>query len=367
MDPDGKTKILTILNIKLPHQNGIDNVRVKVNNGAVGNILPLDSLRTMFPHVLDEQCYPKDGFLRRYRTKLECYDDGKLINHGSIKLRLQHYSDKSFQDHSYYVIETKTCKEIIVRHAASSRLGLIKVLCKNVSKSVSAIENKTNTSSRDSCQDHCLKIDSKTQWREPGSCIWSPFKTINPVLSRPWLCACALRLLSRPQPWLCAPALRLLTRPQPTHKAKDSNTWYKWTHFKTLGVDGIRVIRETYTETPFKTPAKTNKVGENSIKHKLTPFKTPGVDGIRIIREKDNANRVKDTVKITGRETSFKTPGKSLGGKRFPSRTRSIRSVWHLLSRSLTKVALIEFLFKTIEDTSNKSDFFQDLWWLGQG
>ena len=26
IDPDGKTKILTILNIKLPHQNGIDNL-----------------------------------------------------------------------------------------------------------------------------------------------------------------------------------------------------------------------------------------------------------------------------------------------------------------------------------------------------
>ena len=55
--------------------------------------------------------------------------------------------------------------EIIAGHAASSRLGLIQVFCKNVSKSVSAIENKTNTSSRDSFQDHCLKIDGKTSQR----------------------------------------------------------------------------------------------------------------------------------------------------------------------------------------------------------
>ena len=94
MDPDGKTKILTILNMKLPHRNGIDNVRVKVDDGAEANILPLDSFRTMFPHVLDEKGYPKDRFLRKSGTKLKCYDDGKLINHGSIKLRLQHYSDK---------------------------------------------------------------------------------------------------------------------------------------------------------------------------------------------------------------------------------------------------------------------------------
>ena len=162
MDPYGKTKIITIWNIKLPHRNSIDNVRVKVDNGAEANILPLDSFRTMFPHALDEQGYPQDGFLRRSRTKLGCYDDGKLINHGRIKLRLQHYSNKSFQYHYLYAVDTKTHKEIIVGHAASSRLGLIQVLCKNVSKSVSVIKNKTNISSGDSFQDHCLKIDGKT-------------------------------------------------------------------------------------------------------------------------------------------------------------------------------------------------------------
>ena len=59
---------------------------------------------------------------------LECYDDGKLVNHGSIKLRLQHYTQGSFQDHSFCVIETKTPKTpktIIVGHPASIRLGLI--------------------------------------------------------------------------------------------------------------------------------------------------------------------------------------------------------------------------------------------------
>ena len=61
---------------------------VKVDDSAEANILPLDSFRTMFPHALDECGYPKDRFLRRSRTNLECYDERKLINHGSIKLRL---------------------------------------------------------------------------------------------------------------------------------------------------------------------------------------------------------------------------------------------------------------------------------------
>ena len=109
-DPEGKTKILTILQIKLPHCNGIDDLKVKVDDGAEGNILPLNSFRTMFLHALDVNSYPKPGFLRVSKTTLDCYNDGKLINHGSIKLRLQHYSKKSFQDHSFYVVETKNPK-----------------------------------------------------------------------------------------------------------------------------------------------------------------------------------------------------------------------------------------------------------------
>ena len=99
MDPDSKTKILMILKVKLPHQDIIDNMQVKVDDSAEANIFPLDSFRTMFPHALDEDGYPKTGFLERSNMNLECYDDGRLINHGCIKLRLQHYLEKSFQHH----------------------------------------------------------------------------------------------------------------------------------------------------------------------------------------------------------------------------------------------------------------------------
>ena len=127
MDPEGKTKIIMMLQIKF-HHNGIDNLRVR-DNGAEANILPLDSFRTMFPHALDEQGYPKRGFLHGLMTNLECYDDGKLINHGSFELRLQHYSKNSFQDHTFYVVETRMLKDIIIGKPASSKLGLICVLC----------------------------------------------------------------------------------------------------------------------------------------------------------------------------------------------------------------------------------------------
>ena len=78
--------------------------------------------------------------------------------------RLQHYLEKSFQDHSFYIVETKTPKPIIIGHLASIRLGLIQVLCKNISKFVLAIK-KTENSSKNSFQDHQLRIDSKTPWK----------------------------------------------------------------------------------------------------------------------------------------------------------------------------------------------------------
>ena len=58
-DPEGKTKILTMLQLKLPHRNSIDDITVKVDNGTEGNILPLNSFRAMFPHALDANGYLK--------------------------------------------------------------------------------------------------------------------------------------------------------------------------------------------------------------------------------------------------------------------------------------------------------------------
>ena len=156
-DLSRRTKIITKLNVKLPHRNTVDEMKVKVNDGAEANILPLDSLRSMFPQALNEEGYPKDGFLKGSTMNLELYDNLTLVNHGSINLTLQHYSKKSFQDCLFYVVDTKTHKEIIVRHLASIRLGLMKVLCKNLAKCIASVENKP----KNSFQDHQLNIDEQ--------------------------------------------------------------------------------------------------------------------------------------------------------------------------------------------------------------
>ena len=162
-DPDGKMKILMKLWVKLPYWNIADVMEVKVNDRAEVNILPLHTFRSMFPHKLDEDGYPKDDALIGSKTTLQCYDDGKLVNHGMITLRLKHYMKDSFQDHQSFVVETPTQKKIIIGHPASARLGLIQVLCKNHAKTMSSIETmQTNNL----FQVH--NIDGKT-WRSKQS------------------------------------------------------------------------------------------------------------------------------------------------------------------------------------------------------
>ena len=101
-------------------------------------------------------------------------------------------------------------------------------------------------------------------------------------------------------------------------------------------------------------PQAKNTLGrKEQDRHKLTPFKIPGVDGIRVIREKDNANRVKDTFKNRGRETSFKTPGKP--GRKKVSFQKTKHQVGKVPSFKTTdKSGTNRVSFKTIEDTSNK-------------
>ena len=152
-------------------------------------------------------------------------------------------------------------KDIIVGYAASIRLGLLEVLCKNISKSVSAIENKTNTSSRDSFQDHYSKIDSKMSWRNQR--VASKSFQDHPPSSFKTMATCTCN--DTP-----------LKTPANTQGMRKQS---RLTPFKTLEVDGITVTGETYTETPFKTPADTQGRNEHN-RHKLTNFKILGIDSI---------------------------------------------------------------------------------------
>ena len=275
----------------------------------------------MFPHTLDGDSYPLDAFLRVSRTTLECYNDGRLVNHGSITLKLKHYTNNSFQDHQFFVVETPTCKEIIVGHPASVRLGLIKVMCKNIAKSTTATEAKPNILTQitdidgrvpcrwprsrskhnsdssgwkgcklDSFQDPISRPSYQNGQRE---CKTSSFQ--DPISKPLHMYNGETLVISDHESSEQTQLLEQLTEALQEYIAVEFETPFKTLHIKRIWVSGDKNIEETH----FKTPTDGTWGSREQQRQKLTPFKTP----VQILD--------RDLVRNRSRQTSFKTMAKS--------------------------------------------------------
>ena len=283
-DPDGKTKIVTKIGIKLPHRRVVDKLQVKVDDGAEANLLPLRSFRSMFPHALDGDGYPLDGFLDNSRTRLECYNDGKLVNHGSITLKLKHYSNGSFQDHQFFIVETPARREIIIGHPASVRLGLVKVLCQNIAQPITAKEAKSSNLTKITNIDGKIprrRPDSRSEYFSgPGRWKGRKFDSFQDPRSRPSYqnghrehkTSSFQDPISRPLRTYNEESL-VVSDCEPLEQPTEDLA----AEFKTLQINGIRVSGEKYIEeSHFKTPTDGTRGSREQRRQKLTPFKTPG-------------------------------------------------------------------------------------------
>ena len=307
-DPDGKTKIVTKIGIKLPHRRVVDKLQVKVDDGAEANLLPLRSFRSMFPHALDGDGYPLDGFLDDSSTRLECYNNSKLVNHGSITLKLKHYSNGSFQDHEFFIVETPGHREIIIGHPASVRLGLVKVLCQNIAQPITATEAKTSNLTK------MTNIDGKVPRRRPsgrsehnsssGGQKGRKFDSFQDPISRPSYRngqrehkpSSFQDPISRPLRTYNEDCL-VVSDHEPLEQPIEDLA----AEFKTLQINGIRVSGEKYIdESHFKTPTDGTRGSREQQRLKLTPFKTPV--------HRPDRDSGKPGTKVSRNLTSFKTP-----------------------------------------------------------
>ena len=53
-----RDEAFVLINIKLPNRNGIHKLRLKIDTGAQGNILPVCTFRRMLPKKLDVDGFP---------------------------------------------------------------------------------------------------------------------------------------------------------------------------------------------------------------------------------------------------------------------------------------------------------------------
>ena len=124
---DGRDEIFVTLDISL--RNGARErdatLKVKVDTGAQGNILPVRTFKRMYPELLDESGVPSKQHLRYQPMILTAYNGAAMTHHGSIVIPCSY--GKRQCDTEYYVVETPG--PVILGLPTSRDLNLVTLYC----------------------------------------------------------------------------------------------------------------------------------------------------------------------------------------------------------------------------------------------
>ena len=101
-------------------------MRVKVDTGAQGNVLPLRVFSGMFPEYMDNNI-PKVSVLEQYNnTKQTAYNGTSIPHYGTITLKWWK-KDRPWTDHVFYVANSPG--PVIIGLPTSQSLGLVTLHC----------------------------------------------------------------------------------------------------------------------------------------------------------------------------------------------------------------------------------------------
>ena len=124
---DGRDEIFATLDISL--RNGAREreatLKVKVDTGAQGNILPVRTFKRMYHELLDESGVPSKQHLRHRPTILTAYNGAAMTHHGTIVIPCSY--GKRQCDTEFYVIETPG--PVVLGLPTSRDLNLIALNC----------------------------------------------------------------------------------------------------------------------------------------------------------------------------------------------------------------------------------------------
>ena len=142
-DSDGKTEIITDIICKF--KGKLIAMEVKVDPGSETNCIPLSHFRRLFPQLCSEDGSPKENALEPTLAQFEAYDGGIMTSHGWIILPTRDIRDNKFHPVRYYVV-TREEGRILISHATTTWLGLVKVLCPNkaprIKRQVASVSRK---------------------------------------------------------------------------------------------------------------------------------------------------------------------------------------------------------------------------------
>ena len=145
-DPDNRSKIITDVTIRMPGKAGTMMMEVKVDPGAQPSCIPLHKFKTLFPHLCRDGL-PKEGLLDNTQNEFQSYNGGDMTCYGHLLIDVKDKVTKKYHPIRFYVMNTDVPR-ILISHAASYWLGLVKVLCDNkaprIKRQVASIDKKSD-------------------------------------------------------------------------------------------------------------------------------------------------------------------------------------------------------------------------------
>ena len=145
-DPDDRSEIITDVTIRMPGKAGTMMMEVKVDPGAQPSCIPLHKFKTLFPHLCRDGL-PKEGLLDNTHNEFQSYNGGDMTCYGHLLIDVKDKVTKKYHPIRFYVMNTDVPR-ILINHAASYWLGLVRVLCDNkaprIKRQVASIDKKSD-------------------------------------------------------------------------------------------------------------------------------------------------------------------------------------------------------------------------------
>ena len=145
-DPDNRSEIITDVTIRMPGKAGTMMMEVKVDPRVQPSCIPLHRFKTLFPHLCRDGL-PKEGLLDNTQNKFQSYNGGDMTCYGHLLIDVKDKVTKKYHPIRFYVMNTDVPR-ILISHAASYWLGLVKVLCDNkaprIKRQVASIDKKSD-------------------------------------------------------------------------------------------------------------------------------------------------------------------------------------------------------------------------------
>ena len=146
IEPDNRSEIITDITIRMPAKVGTMMMEVKVDPGAQPSCIPLHKFKTLFPHLCRDGL-PKEGLLDNTQNEFQSYNGGDMMCYGHLLIDVKDKVTKKYHPIRFYMMNTDVPR-ILINHAASYWLGLVKVLCDNkaprIKRQVASIDKKSN-------------------------------------------------------------------------------------------------------------------------------------------------------------------------------------------------------------------------------